>query len=161
MAAKKRWQATTQMLWAIARSPELNLDRENLYALISRETGKEHMTDLTQAELNKVALLLQEMKDRAAGRSRTKRTDEGGNPDTVAQRRKIYALCGELGWNDNPKRIQGFVKRMTKVDRIEWLNKKQCAVVIEALKAQLTRQGEEGGGNGSEEAKAHDAAREG
>lgn len=161
MAAKKRWQATTKMLWAIARSPELNLDKEDLYALISRETGKEHMTDLTQAEMNHVARILQEMKDKVSGKKPAKRTDEGGNPATTAQRRKIYALCGELGWNDNPRRMQGFVKRMTGIDRIEWLSKKQCAAVIEALKKMAARQGEEGGADGGKEAETHDTAREG
>ena len=161
MAAKKRGQASIRMLWAIAKSPELNLDKENLYAVISRETGKDSMAKLTKAELNWVADVLQGMKDRVGGRKPAKRTDEGGNPATVAQRRKIYALCGELGWNDNPNRIQGFVKRMSGIDRIEWLNKKQCAVVIEALKKMAARRGEEDGTDGGKETETHDAAREG
>ncbi len=161
MADKKRFQATIRMLWAIAKSPELNLDEENLYAVVSRETGKDSMTKLTQPELNQVARVLQGMKDRAGGRKPAKRTDEGGNPATTAQRRKIYALCGELGWNDNPNRIQGFVKRMSGIDRIEWLNKKQCAVVIEALKKMAARRGEEDGADGGKETETHDAAREG
>ncbi|NBH80442.1 regulatory protein GemA, partial [Clostridiaceae bacterium] len=68
MAAKKRGQASIRMLWAIAKSPELNLDKENLYAVISRETGKDSMAKLTKAELNWVADVLQGMKDRAGGR---------------------------------------------------------------------------------------------
>jgi len=59
---------------------------------------------------------------------------------TIQQRRKIYALTEQLGWNDNPQRIQGFVKRMTGVDRLEWLNVAQCEKVIEGLKAILKRQ---------------------
>ncbi len=161
MADKKRFQATMRMLWAIAKSPELNLDKENLYAVVSRETGKDSLTKLTQPELNQVARVLQGMKDRAGGRKPAKRTDEGGNPATTAQRRKIYALCARLGWNDNPKRIQGFVRRMTSIDRIEWLSQKQCAVVIEALKKMAARQRKEGGADGGKEAKTYDAAREG
>lgn len=65
---------------------------------------------------------------------------EGGDIRTTAQRRKIYALCEALGWNDDPRRIQGFVKRVAHVDRIEWLNMAQCEKVIEGLKAILARQ---------------------
>lgn len=138
-ATKGRWQASIRTLWAIAKSPELHMEKEDLYAVVYRETGKDSLKALSQGELNKVARVLQNLKDSVSGKSRPKRTDEGGNPKTEAQRRKIYALCGELGWNDNPKRIQAFVKRMTKIDRIEWLNQKQCAVVIEALKAMVAR----------------------
>ena len=49
-------------------------------------------------------------------------------------------LCEALGWNDDPRRIQGFVKRVAHVDRIEWLNMAQCEKVIEGLKAILARQ---------------------
>lgn len=52
----------------------------------------------------------------------------------------ISALCEALGWNDDPRRIQGFVKRVAHVDRIEWLNMAQCEKVIEGLKAILARQ---------------------
>jgi len=143
-AAKKgRWQATIRTLWAIAKSPELHMDSDDLHAFVYSKTGKASLKDLSQSELGGVACALQALKDSVSGKHRPKRTDEGGNPRTEAQRRKIYALCGELGWNDNPKRIHGFVKRMTKIDRIEWLNQKQCAVVIEALKAMVARKGEE------------------
>ena len=41
---------------------------------------------------------------------------EGGNPTTERQRRKIYALTEALGWNSDKRRIEGFVKRMTGID---------------------------------------------
>ena len=62
------------------------------------------------------------------------------------KRRKIYALCEALGWNDDPRRIQGFVKRVAHVDRIEWLNIAQCEKVIEGLKAILAREQRKGAG---------------
>lgn len=98
------------------------------------------MKKLTQGEINTVARVLQNMKDGVSRDVRNKRTDEGGDPRTISQRRKIYALCGELGWNDDPRRIQGFVKRVAHVDRIEWLNVAQCEKVIEGLKAIVRRQ---------------------
>ena len=113
---------------------------EDLHAVVYRETGKESIKALTQGQISEVARVLQNMKDGISRSTRPKRTDEGGDARTVQQRRKIYALTESLGWNDNPQRIQGFVKRMTGVDRLEWLNVAQCEKVIEGLKAILKRQ---------------------
>ena len=113
---------------------------EDLHALVYRETRKESIRALTQGQINEVARVLQNMKDGVSRSTRPKRTDEGGDARTIQQRRKIYALTESLGWNDNPQRIQGFVKRMTGVDRLEWLNVAQCEKVIEGLKAILKRQ---------------------
>ncbi len=141
MAARTgRKQPSIRTLWAIAKSPELHMTDEDLHALVYRETRKESIKALTQGQINEVARVLQNMKDGVSRSTRPKRTDEGGDVRTVQQRRKIYALTEQLGWNDNPQRIQGFVKRMTGVDRLEWLNVAQCEKVIEGLKAILKRQ---------------------
>ncbi len=142
MAAARtgRKQPSIRTLWAIAKSPELHMTDEDLHAVVYRETGKESIKALTQGQINEVARVLQNMKDGVSRSTRPKRTDEGGDVRTVQQRRKIYALTESLGWNDNPQRIQGFVKRMTGVDRLEWLNVAQCEKVIEGLKAILKRQ---------------------
>ena len=141
MAARTgRKQPSIRTLWAIAKSPELHMTDEDLHALVYRETRKESIKALTQGQINEVARVLQNMKDGVSRSTRPKRTDEGGDVRTVQQRRKIYALTESLGWNDNPQRIQGFVKRMTGVDRLEWLNVAQCEKVIEGLKAILKRQ---------------------
>ena len=142
MAAARtgRKQPSIRTLWAIAKSPELHMTDEDLHAVVYRETGKESIKALTQGQISEVARVLQNMKDGVSRSTRPKRTDEGGDVRTVQQRRKIYALTEQLGWNDNPQRIQGFVKRMTGVDRLEWLNVAQCEKVIEGLKAILKRQ---------------------
>ena len=142
MAAARtgRKQPSIRTLWAIAKSPELHMTDEDLHAVVYRETGKESIKALTQGQINEVARVLQNMKDGVSRSTRPKRTDEGGDVRTVQQRRKIYALTEQLGWNNNPQRIQGFVKRITGVDRLEWLNVDQCKKVIEGLKAILKRQ---------------------
>ena len=142
MAAARtgRKQPSIRTLWAIAKSPELHMTDEDLHALVYRETGKESIKALTQGQISEVARVLQNMKDGVSRSTRPKRTDEGGDARTIQQRRKIYALTESLGWNDNPQRIQGFVKRMTGVDRLEWLNVAQCEKVIGGLKAILKRQ---------------------
>ena len=131
-------------LWAIAKSPELGLTDEDLHGVVYRETGKGSMKQLTQGEITAVARVLQNMKDSAARGSRSKRTDEGGNPTTERQRRKIYALTEALGWNSDKRRIEGFVKRMTGIDRLEWLDAGQC----EGLKAILAREQRKEGADG-------------
>ena len=135
-----RKPASIRTLWAIAKSPELHLSDEDLHAVVFRETSKESMKKLTQGEINTVARVLQNMQDSVHSAPRTKRTDTGGDARTIQQRRKIYALTEELGWNSDPQRIQGFAKRMTGVDRLEWLNMAQCEKVIEGLKAMVARQ---------------------
>ena len=141
-------------LWAIAKSPELRLSDEDLHGVVYRETGKESMKKLIHTSIgDHVASaaahsdrVLQNMKDSAARSTGDKRTDEGGNPTTERQRRKIYALTEALGWNNDKRRIEGFVKRMTGIDRLEWLNTAQCEKVIEGLKAILAREQRKGAG---------------
>ena len=122
MAAARtgRKQPSIRPLWAIAKSPELHMTDEDLHALVYRETGKESIKALTQGQISEVARVLQNMKDGVSRSTRPKRTDEGGDARTVQQRR--------------------FVKRITGVDRLEWLNVDQCKKVIEGLKAILKRQ---------------------
>lgn len=143
MAARNtggRKPASLRTLWAIAKSEELALSEEDLRAIVARETGKDSMRQLTQGEINNLARILQNMKDGVQCDTKAKRIDEGGNVQTEKMRRKIYAVCDELGWNDDPRRLEGLVKRITGVDRLEWLSLSQCGKVIEALKAMLARQ---------------------
>lgn len=130
-------------LWAIAKSPELGLTDEDLHGVVYRETGKESMKQLTQGEITTVARVLQNMKDGVQRDTHSKRTDEGGDPRTVPLRHKIYALCDVLGWNDDNNRINGLVRKMCGVDRIEWLTMAQCSKVVEALKSMIARQEQE------------------
>lgn len=143
MAARNtggRKPASIRTLWAIAKSEELALSEEDLRAIMYRETGKDSMKKLTQGEITTLARVLQNMKDGVERDTKAKRIDEGGSEFTEKQRRKIYALCDALGWNDDPRRLEGFVKRITRVDRVEWLTIEQCNKVIEGLKAMLARQ---------------------
>lgn len=129
-------------LWAIAKSPELRLTDEEVHAVVLRETGKTSIRELTAGELSRVVGVLQEMKDRVSPRKRS----FSGRPETLGLRSKIHALEKELGWDNDPKRLAGFVKRVTHVERLEWLSPKQCSQVIEGLKAMLKRKEAEGNG---------------
>lgn len=144
------YHATTRTLWGLARSPELALGKEDLYGLIFRETGREHMHELTQTELDRVAGVLVRMKNGVPRDLAHKRTDEGGNPDTVYLRRKIYMLTGDLGWNDDDSRIHGFVREQYGVERLEWATRAQCNKIIEGLKKMAARGYQRGAAHGQE-----------
>lgn len=140
--AKKvpKHNVTIRTLWGLAKSPQLQMTGEELHLVVQAQTGKDSMKDLTEAERRRIAYVLGEMKDSAAGKK--KRPVSVGGSATDNQRRKIYMLQRELGWDTNPKRLNGFIKRMFRVDRVEWLDYRQCSELIEALKAMLERQEE-------------------
>lgn len=120
-------------IWGLAKSPELNMDDETLHDLVYRETRKESIRKLTKADIDKVCKVLMKMKESSVP------TRKKGNKWSKDQRTKIDKLTEELGWSDNPARLNGFVKRMFKIDRVEWLDPKQCSVLIEALKKMVAR----------------------
>lgn len=129
-----RKPVTLRTLWGLAR--ELGMSDEDLHAVVFRETGRESMKGLPQRELNAVARVLRDM--RGGGRGPThKRTDEGGDPRTVEQRRKIYQLAQSIGWTE--VQVNGLARRMFGVERQEWLEPGQCYKLIEALKSMTER----------------------
>ena len=58
--------------------------------------------------------------------------------DTENQRKKVYKLTQELGW-EKPARVNGLCMKMFKVSSVEWLNYQQCSKLIEALKSMAAR----------------------
>lgn len=139
-------QRQIKSLWGMAR--ELGLEKEDLYGILYRVSEKESMRALTVREANAVMQELIRLKDpkgKSVQKTSQRRTDEGGKESTKPMRRKIYMLCETLGWNDNDRRIAGFCKRMFGIERVEWLNEKQCFHLIEALKKMVERRGKDGG----------------
>ena len=58
--------------------------------------------------------------------------------DSINQRKKVYKLTQELGW-EKPARVNGLCMKMFKVSSVEWLNYQQCSKLIEALKSMAAR----------------------
>lgn len=108
---------------------------EELHLVVQAQTGKESMRSLTKKEIARVVYVLGQMKDSAQGK---KRKIAPCGTATDNQRRKVYALAKELGW-DNPKRVNGMVRRLFKIDCVEWLDYTQCSDLIEAMKAMVAR----------------------
>lgn len=117
-------------IWAAAK--ERGIDRDDVYALVLHVSGQDSIKGLTQTQANEVI-------DRIVGAAIQNDYQEYGNVATQQMRKKIYILTVELGWDKNPKRLEGFCKRMFKVEKVEWLNGKQCYQLIEALKDMAKR----------------------
>ena len=78
------------------------------------------------------------MKDSAKGKNGSTKRRRSGNPATGNQRKKVYKLTQELGW-EKPARVNGLCMKMFKVSSVEWLNYQQCSKLIEALKSMAAR----------------------
>ena len=93
MSAERK-PPSIRTVWGIAKSPELRLEDEDLYAVVYRETGKESLRKLTAGELSRVIRALQEMKDSARQNAGRKRTDEGGDPGRWSSGGSCIRRCG-------------------------------------------------------------------
>lgn len=117
----------------------LGISNEELHDIVQRETGKDSLTLLTDKQVGFVGSVLWDMVSgrRPVEASPSKRTDEGGKPETIRLRKKIYMLAKDLGWGAD--QINAFSKNKYKVDRHEWLSRRRCNDMIEALKAMVER----------------------
>jgi hypothetical protein len=52
---------------------------------------------------------------------------------------KIRRLEKVLGWDDNPHRLEGFVRKYYKVEKLEWLKFNDAVKLIESLKKMAAR----------------------
>lgn len=127
-------------IYAIAKSPQLGMTDEELHLLVGGMTGKDSLKELTPRELMDLTTKLQEMRDSESGKKDKRNFTRKGNRATEHQRRKMYMLMKDLGWND--KRVRGFARKMVGTETIEWLNHEQCAILIEGMKKLI-----EAGGN--------------
>lgn len=141
MAGSKQ-PGSIRKLWGLAKSPELKLTDEELHLIVESHTGKDSIKALSGQELQTVIRVLVNMKD-SVKRAERGRGHYRGNPATENQRKKIFKLTQELGW-DKPARVKGLCRKMFGVGAVEWLNYQQCSKLIEALKSMVERQKEQG-----------------
>ncbi|QGP91690.1 hypothetical protein MGLY_10320 [Neomoorella glycerini] len=118
-------------IWAMAR--QLDLDSDLLHEFVYNYTGEKSIAALSRSQAAKV---IDVMESRLGSRP--------ANRVSKKQLWKIRQLARQLGWDDNPKRLQGFVKKYGGVDKPEWLSPAQAWKVIEGLK-KLAERTENGG----------------
>ena len=138
MAAKTDTSAGIKKLWGIAKSPELRLSDEDLHLVVQAHTGKDSIKELNSRELNLCIRVLLNMKDSVKSKTETNKRRRTGNPATENQRKKVYKLTQELGW-EKAARVNGLCMKMFKVSSVEWINYQQCSKLIEALKSMVAR----------------------
>lgn len=120
----------TRKLWVMAR--ELGMDGDDLHGLVYNLTGSEHISTISKMQAARVIDHLQD------------RLDRQYRPEMASRKQlwKIKQLARELGWEDNQKRLKGFVRKYAKVEDLRWLNARGAWQVIEGLKALKKRTGE-------------------
>lgn len=107
------------------------MTKEELYAVVHQVSGGDSISALTKEQ----AIKLIDRLDRLSG----KKPEPRAHRATDAMIGKIRQLERELGWSDDPKRLQGFMKKYTGVDRLNWLTKRQAGGLIEGLKQMCHR----------------------
>lgn len=117
-------------LWAIAR--QYDIDSDLLHQMVFGEFAIEHISALTESEGQYII-------DKIKGKEAEKPTPPG--MATSAQKKYIQDMAHTLGWDDNPNRLQGFVRKYTGIDNIDWLTVRQASAVIEGLKS-INKKGE-------------------
>lgn len=111
-------------IWATSK--ELGLDEETVYTIVYRETGCDSISSLTKEQGVDVINALVSLKEQKPLRP---------GMATEKQLWLISKLVKDLGWDDKPKRLQGFVKRLVKVDNPRWLTQQSASKIIIGLKA--------------------------
>lgn len=104
------------------------IEQEDLYSVVEQISGNRSISALSKEQAIKVIDRL----SRLVGEAKPSPQREHRASD--AQLGKIRQLEAELGWSSDPKRLQGFLKRVAHVERPIWLTKQQAGFVIEALK---------------------------
>lgn len=101
----------------------------NLRAIVFEATGRESIRELTEAQANLVIRRLASllgMKNQRPSRASAK--------ELWKQRQ----LAEKIGWS--AEQLAAFVRRMAKVDRVEWQTSQDASNVIEGLKKIVARE---------------------
>ena len=123
-------KATCQQIRKIyATAKELDIDKDLLHTISINTTGVESIALLTNSQAIK---LIDELEYKKTGIR--KESTYRSNRATDDQIYKIKTLESALGWEENPKRLKGFMKKYSRVDEIKWLTFEAASNLIEALK---------------------------
>jgi len=104
---------------------------DELHNIVHSATGKASIGKLSKDEAIKVI-------DRIEGEPIT-----GANRATTKQIGYIRDLIKQLEWDNNPKRLEGFIRKYTKIDKLEWITGRNASNIIEGLKRQVKAMKEE------------------
>lgn len=128
---------------------ERGLDDETYRGLLTRETGKDSCSKMNGTELDRVLGALKREGFRVTrARKPVERVIGKKSPAPVREGQKalitaLWISLWQLGAvkDNRDSAIDGFVKRQTGVEHLQWLGPQQGHRVIEALKAWCAREG--------------------
>jgi len=130
-------RAQIAKIWAAAR--EIGMDRETLYLLVPRGS----ISGLTREEASELIEYLCGRPAEGEGDSLPwpgDRAEFTRDAVTPRQRRLIAALFHRLGWDAEPQRMRGFLRKYAHAETLDDLrDRKRAIAIIEALKAILRR----------------------
>lgn len=124
--------AQMRKIWAVAR--EKGMDEDMVRSVAQAVSGRPSISGLTSVQASAV---IDRMLNKGGRRTKPQRDP---NMMTEKQEWKIRQLEKELGWQDNPQRLQAFVKKYARVERLDWLTLYKARNIIDGLKALLARQ---------------------
>lgn len=110
--------------WAVCR--ECGISNEDAHARVYAEFGTEHISGLRDSE---ALYIIDSFLGKRPAKPRC-----GGRMASEKQLWLIRRLASELGWNDNPERLTGFLRKYAGCDNIMWLTARSASAVIEGLK---------------------------
>ena len=123
-------RAQMARIWASAH--ELGLDRETLYLIVPGGS----ISGLTRREASGLIRRLAGAEQGSSGAG----GGSGGSPATERQLRLIHLLLTRLGWQAQPGRVHGFLRKYAHVGSVSEIpDRKRASAVIEALKAMVKR----------------------
>jgi len=117
--------AQLRKIWSTAK--QRSIDKEDLYSIVEQITGTQSISSLTIQQAKQVI-------DRLEGKK------QSNNQITNRQLWKIHELVKLLGWEGDPKRLNGFCQKYAKVERVHWLTRYQARNIIDGLKNLLKKQ---------------------
>lgn len=123
---------TDQRSKIFALQRQQGMSKSDLYAVVAQISGGDSISALSKEQAIRLIDRLEHLGGKPLPQPREHRA-------TDAMLGKIRQLEQVLGWADEPKRLQGFIKKLTGVERASWLTKKQGAIVIEAMKKMYER----------------------
>ena len=126
-----------KLLWVLAR--QLGMDSDSLHEFIFSVTGKDSIRALSVLEAKEVidTLVLNGAK---VTRKKLPRPLPPNVIELVTRKQMKYIrdLERKLGWQNNPERLKGFLKKIIKKKRLR--TKEDGAKIIQGLKSMASRE---------------------
>lgn len=117
-------------IFAIQR--QHGMTQDDLYSVVEQVSGGRSISQLTKEQAVRVIDRLNQYTGQAP--------EAGRKMASTKMLWKIRELEKQLGWNDDPRRLQGFMKKFSGVERIEWLTHQKAWKLIESMKKVLARE---------------------